>query len=121
MKENKTYNSILIIVLGFIILFLVTEVYLFIKISISIGLISLISPFLAKKIEFLWFKLAIILSYIIPNILLTIVFYLFLTPISILSKLFGKNKNSLNLKNTESTLFKKVNKSFKRNDFEKTW
>ena len=44
-------------------------------------------------IEKIWFKIAYLLSQIIPNILLSVIFYLFLTPLAFLSKLFNSQTN----------------------------
>jgi len=57
---------------------------------------------------------------IIPNILLSVVFYLFLTPLALLSRI-GKDKNPLSLKNTQATLFKEYTREFDKASFEKPW
>jgi hypothetical protein len=75
---------------------------------------------LAKKIDYLWMKLTWVLSMIVPNVLLSVIFYLFLTPIALLSRIFGK-KNQLTLKNTKDSLFKENTKKFEKSSFEKTW
>jgi len=89
-------------------------------IAMGVGLAGIISTYLAIKIDFLWMKLAWLLSLIVPNILLSIVFYLLLTPIALLSRLF-KKIDDLSLKNTSSTLFKDTNKHFDENSFKNPW
>ena len=71
-------------------------------------------------IENIWFKLSFILSQIIPNILLSLIFFLILTPLSLLSKLFD-SKTDFNAKNNRNTMFKTQNKSFDKNSFERAW
>ncbi len=88
--------------------------------SFIVGALGLVSGYLAKKIDFLWMKLAWLLSLIVPNILLSVIFYLFLTPIAFLSRAFG-DKNPLSLKNTKDSLFKESNKEFDKASFEKPW
>jgi len=64
-------------------------------------------------------KLAQFLSYIIPNILLSIVYYLILFPISLLSKLF--TKDPLMLSSKYDSYFIDVNKEMDKESFKKMW
>ena len=66
-----------------------------------------------------WMKLSNLLGYIIPNILLGIVFFLFLLPISILFKLF--NKDPLMLSKKYRTYYIDIDKEMDKKSFEKTW
>jgi hypothetical protein len=84
-----------------------------------IGIIGLISDFLAQKIEWFWFKLTWVLSLIVPNILLSIIFYLFLFPISVLARIFSKS-NFLQLKKSNST-WVKVEKTFDGESMQNPW
>jgi len=75
---------------------------------------------ISKLIEKFWFKLSFVLSLIIPNILLSIIFFLILTPIALLSKIF-KAKSDFNRKNNKKSFFISINKTFKKESFEKAW
>jgi len=88
---------------------------------LSVGLIGVFSPYLSRKIDFLWMKLAWVLSLIIPNIILTLVFFLILFSVSLLSKIFSKNKNPLQLKNNSNTTYIERNKEFDASSFEHPW
>jgi hypothetical protein len=90
------------------------------KTSLVIGLAGLFSDYLAEKIDWLWMKLTWILSKIVPNILLSVVFYILLTPIAFFSRIFGE-KNQLSLKNTSPSLFKSYDKVMDKASFEKPW
>ncbi len=89
-------------------------------VAVSVGLLGIVSTFLSDLIDMLWMKLARVLGMIMPNILLTIIFYLFLFPIAALSRLFGK-KDPLFLKNRTKTLWVDSNRTFDQAYFEKTW
>jgi hypothetical protein len=119
-QKTNPIKTILTINVGFLLVYLFTGLDWFLYISVVIGLCGLFSSYLASKIDFLWMKLAWILSLILPNVIMTLVFYFFLTPIALLSKLFGNN-NPLDLKNMSNSLFKDSNKSFKKESFEKIW
>jgi len=122
MRSNNSnpVKTTLIISVGFILVYLFSKGDWAIYTSLIIGFVGIFSTYLSKKIHFLWMKLAWLLSLIIPNIVLGIIFFLFLLPISILSKLFRK-KDPLQLKNTTDSVFIDVNKNFEKSCFEKTW
>ncbi|HEY1047261.1 MAG TPA: hypothetical protein VGF79_12525, partial [Bacteroidia bacterium] len=90
------------------------------KTALIVGLIGIFSDTLSKYIEIVWFKLSMILSYIVPNIILGLLFYLFLFPLSILSKLFRK-KDVLKLKNNMSSVYTVRNKEYDQSHFENMW
>ena len=119
-KKTDPIKTVLVISIGFLVIFLFTEWKWALYVSLVVGLAGIISNFLAEKIDFVWMKLAWVLSFIIPNILLSGVFYLVLFPVSTLSKIFG-TKDPLSLKNTRDSLFNNSDKTFKPDSFEKTW
>ena len=91
-----------------------------IYVALCLNLIGFLSTYLSKKIDYLWMKFAWLLSFIIPNILLSIVFYGFLYPIAMISKLF-KAKTHVKLKNDVESLYVERNISFDKTSFEKPW
>lgn len=118
-KSNPT-QTILVITVGFLIIHFFSGWKWALNISLIVGVLGLFSDYLAEKIDYLWMKLTWVLSMIVPNILLSLIFYIFLTPIAILSRVFGE-KNQLSLKNTKDSLFKDNIKPFDKTSFEKTW
>lgn len=118
--KSNPVKTMLTISIGFLVVFIITKLNWALLIALVIGLIGLFSSFLSKQIEFLWTKLAWFLGLIVPNILLSAIFYLFLFPIAVLSKVFGKN-DSFKLKNNADTVFVSSNKEFDKNSFEKPW
>ena len=114
------YSSILAISFGFLIINLfVNSDYLYYSIIILIG-VSLLSENIAKFISFLWEKLTLILSFIIPNILLTIIYFFILTPTAFLSKIF-KAKTNFQDKNQKDSTFIGQEKVFDKKSFENPW
>ena len=65
-------------------------------------------------------KLAQLLGYIVPNVLLTLMFFTVLFPVAILSQLF-RRKDPLMLKNKKSSTFREIDRCFRKQDFEKMW
>ena len=65
-------------------------------ISIIFLILGIINSKLLKPLNFIWFKFGLLLGSIISPIVMSIIFFLVVTPTSILLKLF--NKDILNLK-----------------------
>ena len=118
--KQDPIKTILIINVGLLIVFFGTKWHWPVVASTIIGLLGLSSRYLSFKIDYLWMKLTWLLGMIMPNILLSVIFFFFLTPVALLAKVFGKS-NPLFLKNLSSTLFKVVDKKFEKSSFEKTW
>jgi|WetSurMetagenome_2_1015567.scaffolds.fasta_scaffold121563_4 hypothetical protein len=118
--KSEPVKTVLVITVGMLVVYSITKWKWALNVSLLVGLLGLFSSYLAKKIDYIWMKFTWILSFIVPNIILSIIFYVFLTPIALLSKIFGK-KNQLSLKNTTSTLFKDYNNKLDKVSFEKPW
>jgi hypothetical protein len=118
--KKETSTTLLTITVGFLILFGLTHQRWFFFIACGVGLAGIFSPVLSLYIRRGWEALSLLLSKIVPPLLFTLIFYLFLFPIALLSRLFGA-KDPLNLKNKSSSLFKNTNRTFEKNSFEKPW
>jgi ABC-type Fe3+ transport system permease subunit len=119
MEKDNSKSTILIITVGFLILHLAFSLYWAGIVALIVGITGIVSSYLSAKINWAWMKLSQFLSYIIPNIVLSIVFFLFLYPISLLSKLF--NKDQLMLSKKYDSYFIDVNKEMDKKSFEKMW
>lgn len=117
LSPNKT---VLTIVVGFLIIYAITKISWLLWISITIGALGMVSESIALRIHHLWMGLASILSRIVPPIILSLIFFLLLFPIALLSRIFGE-KDPLQLSKTDQSLFKTVDKTFAKESFEKTW
>lgn len=119
MKTDTSKATILVISMGFLILYVVFLWQWALIVSLIVGITGILSTYLSRKIEWFWIKLARLLGYIFPNILLTIVFFLFLFPISLLSKFF--KKDPLMLSSKYETFFLNVPERLDKESFKKTW
>ncbi|MBI2258347.1 MAG: hypothetical protein HYU67_05555 [Flavobacteriia bacterium] len=119
-ENNNPYKSLLAIVVGFSILYAFFKFNFFLNIALIVGLIGVLSNYLTIKIDFVWKKISWILSLIVPNIVLSFIFFLILFPVATFSKIFGE-KDPLKLKKKYDSTFKNVNKIFTKDSFENTW
>lgn len=119
-KSTNPSKTVLTITVGFLVLYLVSKQIAFLYIALGVGVLGAISDYLAEKIDWIWTKIGWVLSFIVPNIIMTIIFYVVLTPTAFLSRLFGKS-DPIDLKNSQSSLFKKKDATFSKESFEKPW
>jgi hypothetical protein len=119
MKSDPSKSTILVISMGFLVLHLIFAWKWAVIVSLIVGIVGIVSTFLSQKIEWGWMKLSKFVGYIISNILLSLVFFLFLFPISLLSKLFSKDP--LMISKEYSTYFIDINKEMDKKSFEKIW
>lgn len=86
-------------------------------IALSVGILSF---FIESAIVWVWEKFALALGWINTRIILSLVFFIFLTPFAVLARLFSKNSN-LKLKNKENTTFVERNHTYTKKDLENIW
>jgi hypothetical protein len=114
MKISKERQSVLAIVGGIVVATLLTHKYYLLIAAIFVaGCYPF--PALYVPVHRVWTKIADMLGWITSNILLTIIFFLFLTPIALLKKLFSKDLKQ------SGTYFSERNKTFGPKDLEAPW
>jgi hypothetical protein len=74
----------------------------------------------AEKISWVWLKIAEILGLINSTILLSLIFFIILTPLALLMKVFKKS-DSLKLKKLSGSAYDERNHIYTANDLENTW
>lgn len=65
--------------------------FYFIGLTTAFIFLALLIPSLLKPVHKVWMSLAILMSWIMTRIILCLLFYLGITPISFLARLFGKD------------------------------
>jgi hypothetical protein len=116
MNWQTKHTSLLTIALGFTGLYLVFhQEWMLIPLGISFVGVS-IGP-VGDFIHRIWMQLAKLLSYINSRILLSIIFFLILTPLALLMRVLGKT-NFFKTPGAESSLFSIRNHVYRRKDLE---
>ncbi|MFY0631466.1 MAG: hypothetical protein JXR05_13870 [Flavobacteriaceae bacterium] len=123
--KNKS-KTVLAIVIGFLAIAwyfnykgkLQTAETLF-YIAFGAGLLSALSSTLESYIVFVWDKIALTLGWFMSRVVLTLVFFIFLTPLALLKKLVS-SKDPLKIKDTATTY---VDRSitYSKKDLENIW
>ena len=94
---------------------------LFVSAALALLIIGLFIRPAARIISRVWLRLAELIGTFNSRVILALVFFLFLTPLAYLFRLFSKNP--LQLKNSRDTesLYQERNHLYNRADFEKMW
>ncbi|NRA11480.1 MAG: hypothetical protein HRT57_05965 [Crocinitomicaceae bacterium] len=115
---SNPVKTSLVICLGFTVIgLLIDQMWPFI-VALSVGGIGATIPWLASKIEQVWFGIAKVMSYIVPNVLLTAIFFAFLFPMAMLVRVFKKS-DALKLKNKYESMYVTPTSKFDVESFER--
>lgn len=119
MKNDRSKSTVLVITVGFLAIFIIFSWRWALITSFAVGIIGVISSTASRIIDKGWMSLAHLLGSIVTPIILSVIFFLVLVPISFLARFF--TKDPLMLSEEYSTYFVEVDKIFDKSSFEKTW
>jgi len=119
--KEKNLETLLAIIAGLLVIYIATKRMAFVTVSVLLALTGLFSSYLTSKIAWLWNGLSHIMGAVMSRVILSVMFFLFLFPIAIISRLFRKN-DSLQLKRTnESSYYATREHSYSPEDLENPW
>ncbi|MEM7037002.1 MAG: SxtJ family membrane protein [Bacteroidota bacterium] len=120
-NRGKHIETILVLVTALVVLFLIFELKGFLLAGLGLSVVGLAIPILAKWIHEGWMGFAKVLGFINSHILLSLIFFLILTPLALARKLFTK-KDPLQLKKQdEGSYFVVREHEFTAEDLEHPW
>jgi hypothetical protein len=120
MKISKEQQSVIAITAGLLILGWLNHHYVFLA-AAGIMAISFPFSFLNRPIHKGWMAISKILGWISSHVILFILFYLFLVPVSFLRKLFGKQDVMKFFSEKKSSAFYDRSHLYSSNDFINPW
>ena len=123
LNREKELETILVLCVAFVVIYFITKqqhLYL-LKLCIALGLIGMFSKYLTSKISWAWLKVGEIIGAVMSKVILSIVFFGFLFPLAILSRIFSGNKNALQLKKTGSSYYFTRNHKYEAKDLKNVW
>jgi hypothetical protein len=106
-KFGLTVGGVLLLITAFLFYFEKTSAVYFLTIGALLVLTGVIYSTILKPINKLWMGLAIVLGFFMSRIILTILFYIALTPVSIIAKLVGKKFITLKYDKSAKTYWEK--------------
>lgn len=119
MAKKSTETILVLVIAGIVLYFVLRQKYL-LTIALILGLIGIFIPFLADKIHWIWTKLGHGLGYITGRIILIVIFFLLLYPLSLAARLFRK-KDVVKMKQSTGSYFKERNFAYTKESMENTW
>ena len=118
MERTKHLETILVLVVALVVVFMFNGHRYWIWGAITLGAIGLFIPYLAGKIHWAWMKLAHVMGYVMSKVMLTLVYVLVVVPMGI----FSRKKITLQLKSTaDKSYFRERNYTYKKEDLENVW
>ncbi len=118
--SRQQFQTILVILLALLVGWKWTANLVFFYASIILAVVVLFSERAMVGVDYLWMKLTWVLSLIIPRIILSLLFYFFLTPLAFLSRLFGDG-DPLQMKKPADSMFSVDEPLSGPSSFEKMW
>ncbi len=119
-KHPNKSQVILTIVVGFLVLYAIFKVNWLLYVSLGIGVLGIFSDAFAGLVTTGWLKFAEVLGRINGNILLTVIFFIFLTPIALLMRIF-KGADELHLKKQSGTNYATRNHKYAADGMKNIW
>lgn len=123
MSEADKAKAQLVIVTGLLVIYFIfsSRFPYLLYAAVAIGVVSIAIPALGDLIVKGWYKLAEVLGAINGRILLSVVFFVILFPVAVLSRI-GKKKNPLGLKNdNQASAFTERNHLYTPKDLDQVW
>ena len=117
--KNKITETSLVLTTAFVVFFLLSENQLFIFFAVGTGVIGIFIRPLAFFIAKGWFALAEGLNYLVSKVVLGILFFFVLTPISLFYRVFSNDK--LYLQKNNITTWQKRRKAYSADDLKNIW
>ncbi|OGS44243.1 MAG: hypothetical protein A2539_02355 [Elusimicrobia bacterium RIFOXYD2_FULL_34_15] len=94
---------------------------IFLLLAVIFLAVGIFIPFYLKTVYKIWMGLGIIIGYFVSRIILTMLFYLVVTPISLFARIIGKRFLSGFSKNTDTYWIPKETKEILKENYEKQY
>ena len=120
--KNQSKDTILAFILIFCIVSLVKKELAFTYGILGLSLLAMTLPQLFKPFAWMWFSFAEVMGTIMSKILLGIIFFGIITPLTFIIKIMGVDSMRIKLwKNNENTAFIDRNHQYSKSDIEKPY
>jgi len=119
-RNYKSKETVLVITVGLIVLFLVFKSRVFVYCALVIGLAGVLSTWLSEKIDWAWGKLSWLLGEISNRVLLTVIYFLVITPVAVIRRML-KRDGLTRFDPAARSNFVEREHTFQKKDLENTW
>jgi len=119
--QYQALETVTVLATFFLVLNLLSQQKWLVYASLALLLTGLFVKPVARLISRLWLKFAELLGAFNSKVILTLVFFLFLTPLAYLFRLFSKNPLQLKKTSAAKSLYQERNHRYCSTDFKKMW
>ena len=118
-KFEIAFGIILLVIAGFLFWNEKESFQIFLAIGIILFLTAITMPVILKPVYWIWMIFAIILGWIMTRVILSLLFFLILTPIALTLRFFGKQFLELRWIKTKDSYWNYPVINFERSNYEK--
>ncbi|MEN8156092.1 MAG: SxtJ family membrane protein [Bacteroidota bacterium] len=119
MNRTKSLETCLVLTIGFMVLYFLKSRELFLYIAFGFGITGILIKPLAGLIAVGWFKLADIMGFLFSKVVLGVLFYVVLFPISVLYRL--TKKDPLHIRHPKGSSWVERDHNYQGKDLENIW
>ena len=119
-KFGITIGVILLIIAGFLFWKEKESFQILLTFGVTLCILGIVIPFILKPIYWVWMIFATILGWIMTRVILSLLFYIIVTPIGLISRLFGKQFVELRWDKSNDSYWNFIsNEYLKKENYEK--
>ena len=118
--REKHLETCLVISTGLVIAYFFFQQELLLYLAATIGIIGAFIDSIAQWIHWGWYKIAEIMGGVMSKVLLSLIFFVFLFPLALLSRLFSGDSLQLT-KKEDGSYWTVRNKKFEQGDLKDMW
>lgn len=119
-KNYQSKETVLVITVGLLVLQVVFKSRVWFYCALGIGLAGVFSFYLSEKIHWAWNKLSLLVAAVSNRVLLSVVFFLVLTPVALIRRL-GKKGGLRRFDGKVTSNFSRREHIFEKKDLENVW
>jgi predicted membrane protein len=121
MTKEQTLKTNIVLAVAGLIFFVIFNSKWLLFLTFLILFITIISDKLAGLVAAAWMKFALALGFVVNKILLGLCYYLVLTPLAVLYRLFNKKMSGYFFKKSENSYYKERNEKYTPHSLENPW
>ena len=121
-SKNQTIDTGMAIVLILLLIAVFSLEFVYVKIAIIALIVTMTIPFIYKYIAVIWFGLSHLLGTVVSKIILTLVFFLIVSPVGLVRRVMGYDSLKLKeFKKGTGSVMNVRNITFSKNDIDKPY
>ncbi|HXO75099.1 MAG TPA: hypothetical protein VN824_07700 [Puia sp.] len=123
-KDYKPKETVLVITVGLLLLYLLFKNRVFLYCAVVIGLAGVLSFYLSGKIDWVWNKLSVVMGAVSNRVLLALVFFFVVMPVGLMRRIWKKKRLTYFDKDRTTNFSEPGNgreRVFEKKDMENMW